>query len=322
MTCRPQSFAVAFVWVWLVLAMPAPSALGTPQDTLTLSSGSGSPIGVLVDGQDASGAVNDRGFITNGTSVGVGSLTSGTSNETVGFTQNRPPNYLSTPWTAASDAFTDSFAPRIQVAVTVWIVKGPFADQKAHAVEACIRTSAIWNAERMGLAFSQFQIIDATVDPEAPDHYAFPNGDGGDVVWQPLRDDIGFTAGRLNIYWVDTVSGSTTNGWSNFGAQIAMGRNTGDELLSHEIGHAFSLEHTDAHANFDNTNIMDSTSNTREFVTEGQLFRAHLDPGSIINSVYNARPGEVTRDCGFSSGGTLCPLIDRRLWADGTFPAN
>ncbi len=291
-------------------------------DRLVFSNGSGHEAGFLVDGQDADGSVNDRGFITGTDSVKVGRLTSSPgSNETTGFTNHRPPRYRATPWTSGRDTFNVEFQPRIQVPVTVWIVKGPFTQQRNHAIEACIRTSAIWNAERMGVAFSQFQVIDATADPQAADHFAFPNGDVGDSVWKPLRDDIGFTAGRLNIYWVDTVNGSTTTGWSNFGPQVVMGRNTGDELLSHEIGHAFSLTHTNGVTNFDQTNVMHNASNTREFITEGQLFRAHLDPDSILNDIYGARPGELTRNCGFGSS-PLCPDSDRRLWADGTFPAN
>jgi hypothetical protein len=292
------------------------------QDTLQISGGSGNEVGAIVDGQDSGGTVNDRGFLTVAASVGVGNLSAGPTNESVGFTNRRPPRYETTAWTAGTDSLPVDFQPEIQIPVTVWIVKGPFADQRDHAIDACIQTSAIFNAERLGVAFSQFQIIDATADPDAPNHYAFPNGDLGDVVWAPLRNEIGFTTGRLNIYWVDTVNGSTTTGWSNFGAQIAMGRNTGDELLSHEMGHAFSLAHINGLATFDQTNVMHNASNTREFLTEGQLFRGHLDSDSILNDVYNARPGEITRDCGLNAATSTCPAIGRRLWADGAFPAN
>jgi len=304
-----------------VLALVAFTVLGC-QDTLQISGGSGNEVGVLVDGQDSAGAVNDRGFLTSAASVGVGNLTAGATNESVGFTNRRPPRYEATAWTGGTDSLPVAFRPQIQIPVTVWIVKGPFAAQRDHAIDACIQTSAIFNAERMGVAFSQFQIIDATGDPDAPSHHAFPNGDLGDVVWAPLRNDIGFTAGRLNIYWVDTVNGSTSTGWSNFGAQIAMGRNTGDELLSHEIGHAFSLTHINGLATFDQTNVMHNASNTRAFLTEAQLFRAHLDPDSILNDIYNARPGETTRNCGLNTATATCPAIGRRLWADGAFPAN
>lgn len=292
-------------------------------DTIQIANGSGSQAGVLVDGQDGGGPFSDRGFLTGGASVAVGSLdASPDGNEAVGFTNHRPPRYATTPWTGGTDSFTVDFRPKITVPVTVWIVKGPFAQQRQHAIDACIQTSAIWDAERIGIGFSQFQVIDATGDPQAAAHFAFPNGDLGDVVWQPLRDDIGFTAGRLNIYWVDTVNGSTTTGWSNFGAQIAMGRNTGDELLVHEIGHALSLTHINALADFDQTNIMHNASNTREFISEGQLFRGHLDSDSMVNAIYNARPGEITRDCSLNASTPLCPDVERRLWADGAFPAN
>jgi len=292
-------------------------------DTVNISNGSGQPVGLLVDGQDSGGQFSDRSFITTAASIGVGELSaSPQSNEVAGFTNGRPPKYLSTPWTGGSDAFNLAFNSAIGIPVTVWIVKGPFADQRQHAIEACIRTSAIWQNERMGVIFTPFNIIDATADPQASAHFAFPNGDAGDVVWQPLRADIGFVAGQLNIYWVETVNGGTGNGWSNFGAQIAMGQNTGDELLSHEIGHAFSLTHVNGDANFNQENIMHSASNTRQYITEGQLFRAHLNPASILNAVYNARPGELTRNCGYSAATTLCPTIQKRLWADGGFPPN
>jgi len=295
-------------------------------DTVTFVNGSGNPTGIIVDGSDGATVVHSRSEVTPLTVAGVGAnLTSSTApnlNEVTGFTNDRPPKQMATNWTGAKENFDLAFQPRIQIPVTVWIVKGPFAAQRDHAIDACIRTSQIWRDERMGIDFNPFQIKDATADPQAPLHYAFPNGDVGDVVWAPLRTDIGFDAGRLNIYWVDTVNGGTGNGWSNFGAQIAMGRNTGDELLSHEIGHALSLTHTDTDARFNDENIMWSASNVRQFITEGQLFRAHLDPSSVLNALYAARPGETQRNCGYTADAPNCPSIAKRLWADGGFPAN
>jgi hypothetical protein len=101
-----------------------------------------------------------------------------------------------------------------------------------------------------------------------------------------------------------------------------MGRLTGEDLLVHEIGHGFSLTHTNWVPEFDITGIMASNSNTRQYVTEGELFRAHLNPSSIINSAYNARPGELTRACALSDNTSLCPPVQRRLWPDGLLPAN
>lgn len=308
----------------MMASVPFMIAMTGCTDTITVINGSGQPVGVMVDGQNAGSQLNDRTFTSGASPINVGDMsTSPQSNEVTGFTNDRPPTYLSTPWTTGSDAFNLDFRPAIGIPVTVWIVKGPFAEQRQHAIEACIRTSVIWRTERMGVIFSPFTVIDATGDPEAPAHYAFPNGDVGDVVWKPLRDDIGFVPGQLNIYWVDTVNGGTGSGWSNFGAQVVMGKNTGDELLSHEIGHAFSLTHVDSDTNFNVDNIMHSASNTRQYATEGQLFRSHLNPTSILNVLYNARPGELTRTCGYSNTATFpCPAIQKRVWADGGFPPN
>ncbi len=123
---------------------------------------------------------------------------------------------------------------------------------------------------------------------------------------------------------MDTVDGGTGRGQAcSIGSDfVAMGSATGDELLSHELGHDFSLEHVNGDANFDQTNIMHSASNTREFVTEGQTYRAHLDPDSAVNAVFNGRSGRVQRDCAHGAETDTCPRIRRRLWDDGTFSSD
>ena len=292
-------------------------------DTLLIQNRSGAEVGVLVSGKDASGEFYHRGYRTTEAKLTVGHLEGSTlSNEVAAFTIDRPPKSLSTPWTTRDDFFVLTFRPRIEIPVTIWIVKGPFSQQRDHAYEACVRTSILWHNERMGIDFSEIQVIDATTNPKAVDHFAFPDGDVGDSVWMPLRDDIGFVPDRLNIYWVDTVNGSTTNGWSNFGTQVAMGSHTGEDLLGHEIGHGFSLEHTNWIPEFNVTGIMASNSTTRQYITEGEIFRAHLNPSSILNSTYNSRPGELTRACSLNDSTPLCPPVQRRLWPDGVFPAN
>lgn len=299
-------------------------------DSLTVNN-SVNEVGVLIDGQDTGNTVNDRGLTTSGSnnvSFDLGNLDSATSpnrNEVIAFGTGRAPTRLDTPWTSGSDDFTVDLGGKISVPVTVWIVQGPFADQRDHAIDACIQTSVTWDAERMGIRFSQFQIRDATTDPDIDN--AILNSTGGDNRnWDDFSNDIGFDANRINVYWINTVEGSTTTGWSDFGGRIVMGRNTGDELLPHEIGHALSLRHPSGcganNPNFDPTNVMWPCSNTREFLTEGQVFRAHFNPTSSINALYNARPNQPTANCVGAANTAECPALERRLWADGTFPAN
>jgi len=197
-----------------------------------------------------------------------------------------------------------------------------------------VRTASIWRQERGGFSFADIRIVDAINDPQAANRAAVPGNPTESNTWKPLRDEIGFDSGRLNIYWVDTVGGNMGSGFSNFGPQIAMGQQTGDELLVHEIGHALSLRHPNTTAQgdlnppevlaqFDDTNIMHNGSTMRAFITEGQTVRMHWNHESIVWTLmpdvgqFSPRP-----DCDHLGQSGACPVIYRRIWADGTFPAN
>ena len=67
---------------------------------------------------------------------------------------------------------------------------------------------------------------------------------------------------------------------------------------------------------------MHSASSVRQYLTEGQTFRAHTRPASALNAVYNARAGQPTRSCDRDTPMLQCPLIRKRIWADGLHPAN
>jgi hypothetical protein len=299
-------------------------------DTLRLRNAAGDA-GILVDGTRAGTVVNDRSFLGSASGdveILLGSMTGAAPpgrNEVVAFGALRRPMRVSTPWTDGHDAFALALADPVDVALTIWIVQGPFAAQRDHAAEACIRTGEIWETERAGMRIGECRIIDATADPDITG--AILNSVGGDARnWDDFSARIGFEAGRVNVYWINTVEGATTWGWSDFGARIVMGRDTGVELLAHELGHALSLQHPAgcgaAHSDFDATNVMWPCSDVRAYLTEGQTFRAHFNASSAVNAIYGARPSEPTVAC-WSNGQTPeCPGLERRLWSDGSFPAN
>lgn len=316
---KTQISSMPIIFIMFILIAPL---AGCSNDKVTLANTSGSEKGIMVDGQSSAGQVNDQSFTsaTNGP-ISVGKLTaSPSSNEVVAFNSLHPVA-VQTPvgWTSGNDSITVSFPNLITIPVKVWIVKGPFNTQRQRAIDACITTSSIWINERMGVDFNPFEIVDATGDPQAANYFAFDCSKKTGI-----ETDIGKTAGRINIYWVDTVDGGTGRGQAcQIGSDfVAMGSSTGDELLSHELGHDFALQHVDGQATFDQTNIMHSASNTREFITEGQLFRGHLRTNSALNFLYAARPGLPTRNCGHNDATDPCPRINKRIWADGVFPAN
>jgi hypothetical protein len=290
-------------------------------DTVTINNAqSGQEIGILADGNSSSGFVNDKTLSGPLNLFSVGKMTPGAGGEVIAFSNFRPPAInINIPWTNGNDGITMSFANQITIPVTVWIVNGPFNTSRQNAINMCINTSAIWNSERMGVDFNPFQIIDATTDPQAANYLDFTC-----TMQAGIQNDIGRTAGRINIYVVRTVDGGAGRGQAcQIGSDfVAIASTACTELLSHEIGHDFNLTHVDGLATFDQTNIMHSASNTRQFITEGQLFRAHLSTNSAINDTYNARPGLPIRDCAPGTTNNSCPALNKRIWADGSFPAN
>jgi hypothetical protein len=309
--CRSQGLFLGF-------ALAGTIALGGCGDLVRLNNTSGNENGLLVDGHFATGATDDHTFVSSSADIGLGDVKASTG-EIIAFTNLRPPAVQPVNWTTNFETIFVSFPNPFQIPVKVWIVKGPFAAQRTRAINTCITTSGIWNSERMGVDFSPFEIVDATANPNAANYFAFDCSKQAGI-----QNDIGKTAGRINIYWVDTVDGGTGRGNAcNIGSDfVAIGSANGLELLSHELGHDFALEHVDGQATFDQNNIMHSASNTRQFITEGQLLRMHLRPDSAMSFVYNLRPAAQQRSCGHSQVDALCPALNKRIWADGIFPAN
>jgi len=304
-------------------------------DSVVLSNTSGHENGVLVSGQGSSGILADKAYTSASDTVDVGRLTAAASrNEVIAFTNSRPVAIMpNVQWTSGPDTVNLPFANEIEISVTVWILKTPFATQSQEAGDRCIAIAAMWTSERMGVAFAPggCDRRDATSVTGTGEFMAF-NCDKQ----SRLQAAIPPTSGRINMYVVDTVevnsAACTGNGTSCGTSDFAAVGSTADAGVGiHELGHNFSLTHIDSQGvilpGFDANNIMHSASSTRQYFTEGQLFRAHFtpavpsaqQPGSALNSVYvGARAGQPTRDCTMEA----CPTLEKRIWADGALPPN
>jgi hypothetical protein len=296
---------------------------------------SDSDIGALVDGVRGGVQVNDEGYVhlppagffgVLFPAVPLADFTSGPG-EVIAFAHRRPPILLpDVAWSPASNSVDVAFDDPYRIDVHVWIVD-PSSELPAAVLEAGLTTSLIWDKERQGLAFGTFEPHDATTDPDAAQFLDFHCG-----LADTIQSAIGYVDGAVNVYYVTTVdfglgAGTGSGVWcGNAPSVIGMGRSTSDHLLAHELGHALSLSHTNENTlHFDGTNVMHNSSGVRQYLTEGQTFRAVYNPGSAINAIYDVRAGSPTRACSHSyvESNELCPAVQTRVWADGaSWPPN
>jgi len=292
--------------------------------TLKLVSGESAPYGVLVRDGSSTAANAYAGFTMATDSLDLGPREG--PGEVVAFGVDRPVAVQTASFSTAlaDQTVTVPFAPPIDMPITIWVVAGPFAMQQQAALTLWQTAQALLTTERAGVRMSALEIVDATANPNAASWSAFACGTSNANV-AAMQAQIGARPNRINVYLVSLVDGSTSRGNACIvgGGFVAIAAGAGSELLAHELGHDLALEHIDdLVADFDPTNIMHSASNVRQFLTEGQLFRAHLRPGSALNGVYGGRPGLPVRNCDRDTPALDCPPIRKRLWADGTFPPN
>ncbi len=294
------------------LSMPFDVLAGP--DVVHFRNTGGQPVGAVLDGQSTQ-FVNDFSTITTDSTVVTVMANAPRGDEIVAFTEGRPPEILTTPlWTTSIDTVTVTFRDTISISVTAWIVAGPFDQLRMRAINQSATTAAVWAAERMGIQFGEFEIIDATGDPDASQLQSTTQCNQRTLA----QSAIGTRTNRINVYYVGMVDNGRDRGYS-CGDVIFMADRSGHELLVHEIGHSFGLGHINDLPGYDRTNVMHSSSSVREFLTEGQVFRQHFNTGSALNLLYSVQPNGV-RQCGPSSLTDRCMELVRRLWIDGTFP--
>ena len=273
----------------------------------------GHQLGALFDG-DIRKYVEDLGIVQADSTMTVIFEPSSVHNEIIAFTKGRPPVVNPAPgWTTSPDTIDVTFGDPLRIAVTAWIIRGPFESLRDRAIDQALTTSEVWFEERMGVEFAEFEIVDATGDPDAPALYhtttcAFEG---------QAETTIGKRSGRINIYYVETVDGGHGRGYScGTGGGIFMADASGHELLVHELGHSFGLGHVDGDPLYTQINVMHSASSVRRYLTEGQVFRSLYDNFTALNQIY----GVVTSNSRFCADGFVasdCPWLGLRLWTDG-----
>jgi Peptidase M66 len=304
------------------------------QDQITLNNSSGNPIGLLVDGKLNGSFVNDKTYVSSGSPALVGQFSRATgqgTNEVMAFTQDRPlAVYTNVPWSTGNDNMMVPFANQILIPVTIWVLYGDFGSVSTKAANDLLTASSIYRTERVGVGFSTVTFMDATANPLASRYYNYDNS----TMATTIRTDIGYVNGQINIYYINSIVASGVQYTQAAcvdqigGTMVFVGSTVITTVLAHEMGHDFSLEHVhsgQATQWFDYSNVMSTNGSPNViYLTEGQVLRMHLTSTSALNDTYNARPGLLIRDCAATAttATNTCPAVQKRIWADGIYPAN
>lgn len=201
------------------------------------------------------------------------------------FVSGRPP-IIRDPvaWTAGRDTLRLAFADPVSVPVTLWIMHGPFETVLASTMVQMDRARSVWAGA--GIQFPDVRVIDATAHPNIGRYKDVVEGCG----MHPL--DIGFQAGRTNVYVVANVTGAgNTAGAIACGMDyitLTAGYPDAPELLAHEFGHTFGLVHVAG------SNVMNPTA-VHSGYTAGQIFWAHVDTASSIPRRHARAPARNCR---------------------------
>jgi hypothetical protein len=199
--------------------------------------------------------------------------------------------------------------------VTIWIMQPPFSDTEARAIADLDRADAVFNGSNCGITFAPSNFtVNAEQDPGDP----ILNANCGNAA--NLRSQIGFTENNLNVYYLNDPG---ARGWWCPDEEVLIVGGTADnETLSHELGHAFSLGHTDGNggspvdfdgdgtADFSTSNIMWGGATGRDTFSEGQCFRMNLNPSSALND------GVGTRNCPDATISRQCPWLGLDILPD------
>ena len=311
---------------WLVNCVRPPVGPAS-QDVVRLDNNTSGDNGiVLLDARRSAGCVNDEVLRGSG-NVSIGNaLSNGVCrSEVVVFSNHHAVQVLPnvTTWTdAAGDLLPVPLVAPWSTPVVIRVLVSPFTTSGGTgkgdiAQDDVDRANDLYGTMNCGLAL-QPTIIDATGNPNAPGLLTRMCSQAAS-----LRTQIGFDPGKINVYYIADVKRDDAPDQSVRGATCGMVLSSTDpnewntilvstlyedpETLAHELGHAFTLAHTNANPDFTSKNIMWGSGANRTYFTEGQCFRVNVNSESALNK-NGVRTGP-TRSCPDGTTSDECPAL-------------
>jgi hypothetical protein len=324
----------------LVLFCAFQAASQVQHDTLTLGNGGTDENGVIVWGSTVFPKVPTT------TSIDLGNIDRGEANQVVAFTKGYPPALNdNVGWTNGSNAVTIDYPAPYQVPIQFWVLcANAKCDTLTDEMKLKLDKFLVWANERLTAERVGFTLVAAGADwisdqtgPSGNSFGFWMNfndcrcGDADDHLEFDDRVQGMKKPGAINIYIVKTVEDgdgkiSPGNGWQcswSYDSAV-VGRNASKGTILHEIGHVFSLVHSDDWPENvgGEKNVMHSASSKRRSFTEGEVFRMHFSIDSAFNhdlsGVLSTAPSPTrrSRNCRRQDPALPCPEEYETLWSD------
>ncbi|MEZ4415600.1 MAG: hypothetical protein R3E10_07575 [Gemmatimonadota bacterium] len=283
--------------------------------SVTNNAGADSAV-VLVDGNLGGTCVNDSIYRIVDGPVSLGTFDApGACNTEIIVFSNGDAVALADPSSVFSSSYgtvtIDLTPDRIVVPVVVWRADGGSGAGAPAAGEIAL-ADTLFDENHGGIAFTATYQNVATADSTTINQVAIDVWNGGFCTTSSITSDATiYTAGQINIYYTNEAFTGWHCGTDNI---IMIGSLAQPESLTHELGHAFSLGHTNS-VDYDGDGVLDFAANNimvgggfgRDHFSEGQDLRMSLNASSDLNGL-GYRTG-ATRTCLDSDITDTCPWL-------------
>lgn len=220
----------------------------------------------------------------------------GEETEVLVFGEANLPGRTRATWTSGVDTVVVSLLPPVAVDLVIDNYVDSLGLAVPRVLEQAVIMEEIWAREGMGL-----EVGEVTVNQRWRDGVVL-NPQSGRLCSNALdqRD-------RVRVAVVHAIDGGGYNGWGCSNGNVWMGGSFGryPNLLAHELGHVFALPHTAR-------GVMVPSPPGRTF-TEGEVFSAHFNAASGLNTVLDIRPEEERVSCRMSRPDSPCLPADYNL---------
>ena len=299
-------YTVIFVLRWCESWIPA------TRDWIDLDNNAGLDNAViLVDGRRSNGCVDDLQYRATDR-VTVGNLLTETNchSDVVVFSDDDAMQLHEdvTTWTdAIGDVHRVDQTPDIlNVPVSIWLLTNDAINTVGlRAQNEIAQAAMLYNTNNCGITFNP-NIQDVSNINNAVNLVGVNNAVMCAANWiNNLTASAYYTANQINVYYVNgAFTGLNCIADRNI---IVIGTTAQVETLAHEIGHTFSLDHTNATVGIPAGNLMVGGGVNRTNITEGQCFRCNVDVTSVLNT-NGVRTGP-TRNCPHGADTDECPPV-------------